>query len=306
MAYKFNSIPSKNAYQEEIADFWEIQALKEFEVPISSLSILKLISIEFDELNNDGIESEEDFYSETLHQVFSHLRSRQKYSNQNYPFNLTKTSISFDGLNSFRDYLYTFLLLTTRFNMTKSKTHNEIDGTLLFEFLCADVAKNFFGENSNSYVFGTGNPGSFKEKVKQLIKNIDEGFSFKNPDNNTPTKNDDGIDVVVWKEFADRKKGKLIGFGQCKTGTNWRDHIDKLKPDTFCKKWFIESPVYEPLRMIFLTDTMNKSYNYYGTQQDYLVFNRFRIIEYAINNTCPKVKSQIVKWVNGALKLVQD
>lgn len=92
-------------------------------------------------------------------------------------------------------------------------------------------------------MFGTSNSRSFEDKVNEMISLLKEGDSFRNRNNNTPTKNDDALYVVVWKDFSESRAGKLIGFGQCKTGTSWRHHVADLKPEKFCDSWFHDRPV---------------------------------------------------------------
>ena len=306
MAYKIPSLPNAKAYKEEKADFWEIQAICNPGLPVSLINISKIISKELDELSHDGIESEDDELDENLNETYAELEKRKTFSNNKYPFVFYRNSILFDeSCKDFYKNIYLFLLLCTRFNMTKFKTQNGVDGTLLFEKLCSKVAKNYFGNNSDSLVFGTAEPGNFEKKVNNLIKNIGEGDSFKNPNKNSPTKNDDSIDIVVWKNFADKRVGKLIGFGQCKTGTSsWRDGIHKLKPSNFCSKWFHKSPVLNPIPMVFICDTLNEEFNFYTDQQGFLMFNRFRILEYITSDDFIEFQIDINNWLNGALKLL--
>lgn len=241
MPYKIPGLPSAEAYKEETADFWEVQAVRNPGMYVSSTHISKIIAKELDEINHEGIESEDDALDKELEDVLLELQSRPKYSSAGYPFDFGKFSVKLNENEGLLKDVYLFLLLCTRFNMTNNKVHDGIDGTLLFEKLCAYVAKEYFGENSTSFVFGTAEAGSFPEKVRNMIIKIGEGDSFKNPNNTPPTKNDDSVDIVVWKEFADKRIGKLIGFGQCKTGTSsWRDDKHKLKPRDFCARWFVQ------------------------------------------------------------------
>lgn len=305
MAYKIGSIPNSKAYKEDIADFWEEQAIRNMGSFVSNIKINKIIAIEFDEINNDGIDSEEDINEDILTDVFLHIKKRKSIKNIHYPFNLGMHSVKIDGIDEMQDYLYVFLFLCTRLNMQKSKIQNGVDGTLLFESLCANVAKNYFGKNAESIVFGTGIKGGFEEKVKDMIKRIGEGEQFSNPEKTHPTKRDDGVDIVVWKNFSDNNIGKLIGFGQCKTGTStWRDDIHKLKPVDFCSKWFSKNPVFEPIPLVFITDTMYEDLNFYGAQKGFLVFNRFRIMEYALEDLSPNIITDMKKWVDSAMLLL--
>ena len=46
---------------------------------------------------------------------------------------------------------------------------------------------------------------------------------------------------------------------------------------------------------------MNEDYDDYTSQKGYLVFNRFRVLEYAKGNLAPDLNNQIRTWVNSAL-----
>lgn len=307
--YKIPNLPGARAYREEIADFWEVESIRNPELSISQIDISRILSIELDELNHDGIDSEDDNLNDGnsnrngLIDVFKELKQRTNFCANKYPFNFGIQSIKIcKEKNEFYKKIYLFLLLCARLNMQKQKIQNGIDATQLFENLCAHVAKNYFGNSSHSFVFGTANSGSFKDKVEYLIKNTGEGVKFKNPNNNPPTKKDDSVDIVVWKEFSDGKRGKLIGFGQCKTGTTtWRDGIYKLKPENFCSQWFLDEPIFNPIPIVFICDTLNEESNFYTSQKGFLFFNRFRILEYTDETLDEKIKEDINTWLKGAL-----
>lgn len=305
MAYKLPGVPSPRAYLEEKADFWEIQCLRNSDDYVSALSISRVLDKSFDELKLEGIESDDDFLEGNLADVFEQLKSRAKYCKTGYPFEFGRSSIKSLGAGTDdRHDVYLYLLLCTRLNMKDDKTFDGVDGTLVFEKLCAEVAKVYFGENADSIVFGTAEPGNFEAKMKDMIKLIGEGDGFKNPNNNYPTKNEDGIDVVVWKHFEDKRIGKLIGFCQCKTGTTWQDAVKKLNPDHFCENWISEKPVFPPIPIIFLADTLNYEKNFVSDQRGRLFFNRFRIMEHLPSKLDDAIMNDIRVWLKGALKSV--
>lgn len=305
MSYKIPYIPGSKAYKEEIADFWEVEAMRNPSTFISQININKILSKELNEINHEGIDSEDDEMNEKNSEVFEEINRRSKSMGSKYPFVINKYSIKIIDENNFFKLVYTYLLLGTRLNMQTQKKFNGVDGTLLFERVCAYVLKKYFGDNASSFVFGTAVSGAFKDKVNDLIKKIGEGTKFSNPNNHSPPQKDDAIDVVAWKEFSDKRMGKLIGFGQCKTGTtSWRDGIKKLNSEDFCAKWFTQVPVYTPLQLVFLCDTMNEDFNFYTAQFRYLIFNRFRVVEYLDENLDPQIKDDIEDWVKGALEFI--
>jgi hypothetical protein len=303
MPYKIPNLPSAKAYLEEKADFWEIQSIINPDLFCSQMQISRILAKELDEISHNGIESEDDVLDDNLSDVFKELTDREKSCKENYPFEFGKFSIRLLDKESAHKDVYLFLLLCTRFSMNKheNKVRNEVDATLVFEELCAIVAKNYFGDNAKSLVFGTATEGNFEDKIKDLIKNIGEGDGYKNPNNNYPTKNDDGIDVVVWKHFNDKRIGKLIGFGQCKTGTSWQDEVKKLNPDHFCENWLYEKPVFPPVPLVFICDTLNVEKNFVTDQRGLLIFNRFRIMEYLPNEIPEELINKIRTWLTTAL-----
>lgn len=302
MAYKIPNIPSSKDYIEELADFWEIRALQSDEI-VSQINIGKTLAMESDELLIDGVESEEDETDETLDDVLIEINNRKKLINE-YPFEINTYSIKKLETSNQKSLIYIFLLLATRYNMRDFKILDGVDATLEFEHLCAIVAKNYFGHTAKSFVFGTGMEGGFKQKVEHLIKELRIDAQFNNPNPNPPTKKDDGVDVVVWKNFTDNLEGKLIAFGQCKTGTNWRDSIQQLNPSRFCTTWLTQSPVFTPIPMIFLADTMIRNFNFISDQRGKLFFNRFRIIENLPSTLPEDLLSKIKKWTQEAISLL--
>lgn len=302
MGYKVPGVPSKRAYIVELADFWEIESIRQ-KRPISIVDIARILSPESDEISHDGIESEDDVIDERLEYVLSEFFRRKKAcSGDRYPFQLKTSSIVFNNNeDDVFSMIYLFLIFCTRFNMTNNKEQGGIDGTEIFESLCSIVAENYFGKNSKSIVLGTSVSGNFKDKVQNLIDQLKEGTKFRNRDLTTPKKNDGSVDVVVWKEFADERESKLIGFGQCKTGTSWEDSIKLMNPDEFCKRWFLDQPILSPVPIAFIADTLNFELNFPGFQSGFLFFSRFRIMEYLPQELDKSLKDDIRTWIDAAL-----
>lgn len=302
MDFKIPNAPNRTSYIEEIADFWELQAAIESNRSVSKVDIIKLLSIESDELKHDGIISEEDKIDIKLDTVIPEFSKRStSCSSQNYPFEINRASIKIRSIDDIYKYAYLFLLLCTRLNMSDNRTHAGINGAYLFEKICRIVGENYFGNLAESFHFGTGNQGDFPDKVGQLINQLKEGKGYKNINDHRNLKNDDGLDVVFWKNFSDKDEGKLIGFGQCKTGTSWEDSIHDLRPRTFCKKWFMEQPFLDPIPIAFISDTLKSEKNLKGIKVDCLFFNRFRIMEYIPDEIDQDLEKDLRTWVDEAL-----
>ncbi|MFZ1526906.1 MAG: hypothetical protein WAT22_18930 [Saprospiraceae bacterium] len=307
MAYKFPNTPSSRAYIEELADYWEILVLKTIDAPIAVQDILGDLTIELDEINHDGIFSEDDIVSDQLKLVMDEIDRRFSACSNNYPFNLNGTRLEVNpAISEYNKSIYIFFLLATRFNMSNYNVQNGLDGTLLFEQLCGPIGKHFWGYNTDYIINGTSARGGFPERVGDITKLIKEGEGFNNSNHGNVTKKDDGVDIVLVKYFSDQRPSKLIGLGQCKTGTDWQKTFNKSKIVDFCSNWFRDNPILDPIPIAFISDTLYHQFNDYSNSKGCLIFNRFRLMEYLPDDIGTELYDRILSWVDGALEFVKS
>ncbi len=304
---------ANSANQVRIADFAEIECLRHKDGNVSMLDIARIMG--------RGDEATDDDINTVVVDAFNDLANRVTHCGKidgRYPFQISKNGnlLSIRNWYSLDDRLsslvYFFLLFATRLNMKTSRTHGGEDGTALFEHLCCEVAVRFWGgpgEMVGSMVFGTGreaaerddhdelDSGVFGKAVNDLCKAIREGEDFRPKSPDKVTARDGKLDIVVWRGFADQRHGQLIGFGQCKTGTNWENDLTKLQPEGFCQKWMRTQPASKPVRLYFVCDRVLDRW-YEICSDGGILFDRCRVMEYA--NTIPKkLLERIEKWVKG-------
>ena len=116
-----------------------------------------------------------------------------------------------------------------------------------------------------------------------------------------PKQKDAGLDVVVWRDFPDKRDGKLIAFGQCATGENWTGKLGDLRPRDWCKLWMNESPLVDPLATLFVPRRVDRDFwrraNGYGG----ILFDRCRVV--ALTTQLDKiVETRVGAWTAKALK----
>ena len=110
---------------------------------------------------------------------------------------------------------------------------------------------------------------------------------------------DGKLDVVAWKPFSDKMKGKLVVFGQCKTGTRYRESLTNLRPDSFCEKWFESQPVLNPVRLFFVSESLSRG-DWVGKGIDAgLIFDRCRIVDFC-GRMDGRVIADIRAWTSAA------
>jgi hypothetical protein len=183
--------------------------------------------------------------------------------------------------------------------MSNNRCHAGIDGTLLFEELAAEAGRQYLGARAESLVVGTAAASNFPAKVDDLCARIREGNGYVNRGDNTSNEKDGKLDVVVWKHFSDRLSGKFIAFGQCKTGTNYKDTLAQLQPDSFCRKWLLTPLSLPPVRMFFLAEALPRSSWYDVASDAGLLFDRCRIVDFC-DEVGDDVLRQVTDWTEAA------
>ncbi len=295
--FKWPGTPSPEASAHELADFVELNAWRDGHASIVSLA------------RDLGRIDDNDYFDGVSEAAYSEIqeRSRACGNSSNYPFAMDDKGWTlrwcFDKSNP-RHIVYLYLLLATRMNMKDNRVHARLNGTLLFERLCAEVAKAYLGMRAEGFVFSTVTR-SFRTKVGELCRRIGEGGGVKvGIPRNTQ---DGGLDVVAWKPFADSRPGKIVMFGQCKTGTVYRDTESPLQPDAFCKIYMQESPTLLPIRTFFVAEALPRS----GAQSHIgwseisnlsgLLFDRCRLIDFC-DRIAPRTLKDIVTWTGAAAR----
>ena len=299
--FKWPRPPSPQAPKYELADFAELNCWKNEKTSATALSgVLGRL----EENDYSGGVPEEDETDGSIGEAYLEIERRQEACGGDYPFaigdeGLTLRAIQDDCSRS--HLIYKFLLLATRLDMNSQRCHAGIDGTHLFEELAAGVAKEYFGERAESLVFGARpDDDNFGKKVDHLCGQLQEGGGFVEDGGLRGTRAGDGkLDVVVWKPFADGLPGKLIGFGQCKTGTSYRDTTTQLQPRSFREKWMRAPLVVFPVRMFFVAEALSEDVRSEIAIDAGLLFDRCRIVDFCAGID-DDVLERVRDWTAGA------
>ena len=218
---------------------------------MSSRDMVSFLGQVDDNQNNEGIQDDENATTDKIDEVMQEIGQRHLACGGGYPFILRHegTVLECAALDDrVQRIAYRYLLLCTRLRMDRSRVQAGLDGANLMERLSAHVLANYLGSaRCQSLVFGTSAGGSFSDRVEKLCSALGEGGGLRPLAGVTPPASGDAkLDVVAWIPFRDRQPGQLVVFGQCKTGTNWRDTVGELQPDSFVKKWLRGPPLVDP------------------------------------------------------------
>jgi len=307
--FKLPNFPSPSASEDELADFAEVLAWRNGIA--SSTSISRYLSVIADNIDFEGdiyqgCEDQEDKDMEYLESVCHLLEDRRRTCGNAYPFELIHSGSTLrliDEDNNLNRILYLYLLVATRLNMKKDNSIGGIDGALLMEEICSISVGEYLGsKRARTIVFGTASSGSFKERVNRLIRDMEEPCSFQNVDgeNAIVRARDDGVDIVGWIPFNDRRSSKLSMFVQVKTGTSWRDRLYECQPEAFMTKWMTKGFVVNPVRAFCVAEALSENSNWNGISCDVGVFfDRCRIVS-CFNPDSFSRTDDLEYWVRGA------
>lgn len=300
--FKWPGTPTSQASEHELADFVELMCWQQGSTSVTATS--KQLDRLDDNDYTQGV-PEEEVSSGIVEDAYVEIERRKAACRKGYPFlvddqgHIVRVNPHGDRR---RQVIYKYLLLATRMDMNNRRKHADIDGTHLLEKLAAQSGREYFGKRAESIVFGTAadTPG-FQDKVDDLCRQLGEGGGYWRGSQTTARQKDGKLDVVVWKPFADRRPGKLIGFGQCKTGTHYKDTLTELQPDSFCRKWLIRPPSVTPVRMFFVAEALPPNGWYNLTVDAGLLFDRCRIIDFC-EEVDPEVLEKIETWTEAAAR----
>ena len=273
MSFKLPTYPSPRADVHELADYAEFVA--HIRGTCSARDVESHLGRLDDNAYNVGID-DSDLENERLSEgMMLELSRRLQACGGGYAFSLSDSGTliekRFDE-DEPRNWVYVFLLFSTRLNMAKENMKAEIDGTKLLEQLSAFVLCRYLGaDRARTMVFGTSAKGSFPEKINALCCEIKEGGHFRPIDTGSVDANDDKLDVVGWIPFSDLKPSKLSIFGQCKTGTTWENKKTELQPVDFVKKWMSYPFIFDPVRAFFISESADRAHFSDGVEAELMV-----------------------------------
>lgn len=307
MPYRLGELPSDKATQDEIADYLEVKCLLSAD---DSFSIVEAAEDNGFVEDEDAVESPEvDAYSSYADALLQIDERSRAITNNRYPFIGEQNSISLsDDCSEFFKTIYTFLLFATRWKMGADRIVQGKDGALLFERLCNSVLINYFGHHAQGMVFGTGaesdNEG-FEAKVRGMLERFAEkGYLFRRPDRDRNRQKDGKVDLVAFIPFNDSRKGHFVAFGQCKTGTHWREKLGQLNPRTFCDLYLQPSLASTPVCIYMVSEACNDDWEQLARYSQGVLFDRTRIMQFIPDSIDENLFNDIAAWVNGVKELI--
>ena len=294
--FKWPHTPSPGAPASELADYAELLCWQTARVSHTALH-QDLVRMDVNDYAN-GVPVEDE-WAVNVDEALSEMQRRREVCGNGYPFVM-------DSKGGFARYvsnveqekalIYKFLLLATRLDMSKpeSRQHADLDGTVLFEHVAAEITRIYLGPRTEKMIFGANmNASGFASRVEELCRRLGEGEGFRDEYAHRHHIKDDKLDIVLWKSFSDCLPGQLIAFGQCKTGTSYQNTLSELHPEAFCGQWMLTQPAVTPLRLFLIADALSPLEFERSARQAGILFDRCRIIDF-----CDDLDQGVIDWIS--------
>ncbi len=275
--------PTATDGPEAHADYLELLSLDPTEDGAAFQELVTQLGIggSEDALGDDGLDlAPEDQVEPIVDAAFNEIDERVWACDGRYPFATTGSVLAPEA--GIQESVYLFLALLSQFGLRGGPPGTFPERT--FEDVCAAAAKAYLGVGAEAVPFGFPRrqlPKDFRAALDELARRMGEGHGHRGAPT-TRDQRDAKLDVVAWKDFADGRAGKLIVFGQCATGADWRAKISELpSPTKWCQAWLLRSPLVDPVRAFFVPHRV--PFRYWETANLYggVFFDRCRIAQFS-------------------------
>jgi hypothetical protein len=253
------SSPDLTDTRSRLADWLELQAIFSAngagEADLINIARLTSDDHRDREIDETGAIVEEEILDQWIEEILARVSEevghRQSSLENDYPFDVSSPfRLALKELNKLSEanWIYLFLLLLSgqrdkTLPMSEKITVLQRAGRTLFH-ACASVGVAGLLRNGRTVWFGSPRPdGSpFLRALASFCEKLGYGRSKDYVPAGLPTQSqDDGIDVIGWREFRDRRNGGFLVLCQAATGDNWDGKSVLTTVDTF-RTWFDREP----------------------------------------------------------------
>lgn len=279
------------------ADFVEITSLFSNQDGITSGDIQDRFFGEKDYSSAESRDKDEIF----LQNIFEIILERSLIYDEDYPYLYTENEVLVLKENlTLNNKIYISLLISCKLNIFKDFKK---DLTTDFETISFSTLKYFLPLNSIVKEFGenTEYQGNAIEKIKKLADDLDLGFDdYELSQINERNYKERGLDLIGWLPFNDNCGNKIIFLCQCACGKEY----ESKQHDTRRFENYLKFYKTKPQHTMFIPYSLinvraKKFYHSDYIENEYLIFERKRIIEY--NNLTNFDSTESFKIVNKCI-----
>lgn len=234
--------------------------------------------------------------------AFNELESRPKSADRAYPFTVRPGLLTakVNAVTSYPAYVFCLCLSAWRWIRPQEQPDK---ARQLFEDLSCFAAKNYLGGEVLRFASPRESKiKKFNKAVDHLCALIGEGVGFAKAQS-AGNKKDDTLDVVAWKHSPDHRHGKLVLFGQCASGGDWKAKRNELAPGAFLGQWAERQFTVDCVRAFFVPHRIHFDDWEETARKGGIPFDRCRV-SYWAQRTRPIPKQQkLVDWSKSVISV---
>lgn len=236
----------------------------------------------FGEPDENNSTERNDTHESFIDEIFTQIEERISLYKDLYPFEIgTERILTLKDALSLSQKLYLFLLISSSLDIFKS-FNSEI--TTDFEVLSCESFKLFL---PNAKVKHFGKMSEYKGTAKEKIKELAEDLELSAKDYEIScigerNVQERGLDIVSWLPFEDNCQNKIVFLCQCACGKKYESKQHDIRRYENYYEFYKTKPqktLFIPYSLI--NPIVGKFYHSDYIENDYLVFERLRIINLA-------------------------
>lgn len=226
--------------------------------------------------------------------IFSRIEERIVLFNDDYPFSYSTNKILILKIElTINQKLYLSMLLSSKLNIFKEF---KSDLTTDFEVISCSALKNFLPTKSIVKEFGknTYYTGTAYAKIEQLANDLELAINeYELKQVGERNNQERGLDIIGWIPFKDGCANKIIYLCQCACGKQY----ESKQHDTRRFENYLQFYKTKPQHTLFIPYSLinqreKKFYHSDYIEDDYLVFERKRILEYCEDSVFENLTSK--------------
>jgi hypothetical protein len=248
----------------------------------------------------------EDRIEKIVAETLAELDSRASEAGNGYPFALDSGAVFLRDSAWAEQTSYLFCLAAATL-ADDEKVNVTCETARLFEELSTEVASRYivgkairFGFPRRAAVISA----SFKQAVEELATlHLREGGGISG--RWAAWNKDYGVDVVAWRDAGGERPGRLILFGACAAGGNWRKKIGELDADEWSKEYLIDPiPRASLLQALFFTHRLGAENDWRKAYRRGIPFDRCRVARWAPELPRLQDHGSGRRWTRAALRVI--
>jgi hypothetical protein len=231
--------------------------------------------------------------------VFEELRRRRRVLRERYPFSQVPGLVTLVPKRQALTYIF-LLCIAKSENFRAERRYAEVDEPC--DEVVREALKGYLGApGTRGLRFGhpaSGDrPSDFPEAVAWLAERLCLPLGSGTP---RAASNDGGVDVGVWKPFADRGTAFVTILAQCTVRLEWRDKARDIVPAIWCTWIDFGPPLITCLAIPFV---LPRQYPWWEELRHTvgLLLERVRIVEH-ISYLPAKLTKRVAEWTSGELQ----